>query len=267
MNAPRPERIRIRFSKFGRIRFISHRDVARVWERSLRRTRLPVSYSEGYSPRPRLRFGLALATAHESCGEYLDVDLVPGTEVDVSTLGDDVNPTLPPGIGVEAVAHVPAGTPSLQEAVESCSWLLEVENLDPRRAGEVVEQVLSATELPVTRERKGKQVTVISAQIRIEPSMPASRPAPAITSTRSGIAVALDTMARAWSFNSSRSKARLPGCCERRSRVLRTARATSLLRCGFLRSTMNLSAVCERINAITVSIYASIQSRPQASSE
>ncbi|MGK2928663.1 MAG: TIGR03936 family radical SAM-associated protein [Acidimicrobiales bacterium] len=159
MTPPRNERIRIRFSKFGRIRFTSHRDLARVWERSLRRTRLPVSYSEGFSPRPRLRFGLALATAHESCGEYLDVDLVPGTVVDVATLADLVDPTLPPGIHIQAAAHVAPGKPSLQEAVESCSWLIEVPDLDEGRAHALVEHALSATELPVTRTRKGKEVT------------------------------------------------------------------------------------------------------------
>lgn len=153
------ERIRIRFAKFGRIRFTSHRDIARVWERSLRRARLPVSYSEGYSPRPRLRFGLALATAHESCGEYLDVDLVPGTDVDVDALGEQLDPTLPPGLQVQAVAQVALGTPSLQEAVSSCSWLVEVTDLDPTRADVLIEQVLAAEELPVTRTRKGKDVT------------------------------------------------------------------------------------------------------------
>lgn len=159
MTPPQKERIRIRFSKFGRIRFISHRDVARVWERSLRRTRMPVSYSEGYSPRPRLRFGLALATAYESCGEYLDVDLEPGTDIDVDVVADLVNPTLPPGMHVQGVAAVAPGTPSLQEVVHSCSWLFEVDDLDPTRAADVVSQVLDATELPVTRSRKGKEVT------------------------------------------------------------------------------------------------------------
>lgn len=159
MTPPQKERIRIRFSKFGRIRFTSHRDLARVWERSLRRTRLPVSYSEGFSPRPRLRFGLALATSHESCGEYLDVDLVPGTDLDVDTLGGLVDPTLPPGMHVQGVANVAPGSPSLQESVSSCSWLVEVPDLDRTRAIECIEQVLAATELPVTRTRKGKEVT------------------------------------------------------------------------------------------------------------
>ncbi|MDZ7673859.1 MAG: TIGR03936 family radical SAM-associated protein [Acidimicrobiales bacterium] len=159
MSPPPRERIRIRFAKFGRIRFTSHRDLARVWERSLRRTRLPVSYSEGYSPRPRLRFGLALATAHESCGEYLDVDLVPGTELDVDALGERLDPMLPPGVHVQAVAPVAPRTPSLQEAVSSCSWLVEVPDLDRARADVLIEQVLAAEELPVTRTRKGKDVT------------------------------------------------------------------------------------------------------------
>lgn len=159
MNAPQKERIRIRFSKFGRIRFTSHRDLARVWERSLRRTRLPVAYSEGFSPRPRLRFGLALATAHESYGEYLDIDLVPGTDVDVPTLGERLDPTLPPGIHVQGAIRVEPGTPSLQEAVGLCSWLIEIPDIDPTRAEDLVEHVLTEEELLVTRTRKGKAVT------------------------------------------------------------------------------------------------------------
>ena len=57
---------RVRFTKLGKIRFLSHRDLARVWERGLRRTGVRVAYSEGFSPRPRLSFGLALSTGYES---------------------------------------------------------------------------------------------------------------------------------------------------------------------------------------------------------
>ena len=68
-------RVRFRFTKTGKIRFTSHRDVARMWERALRRARLPVAYTEGCSPRPKLSFGLALPTGCESNAEYLDVAL------------------------------------------------------------------------------------------------------------------------------------------------------------------------------------------------
>ena len=70
--------VRLRFSKLGMIRFTSHRDVARIWERALRRAELPIAYTEGFSPRPKLSFGLALSTAYESYGEYLDVALRDG---------------------------------------------------------------------------------------------------------------------------------------------------------------------------------------------
>ena len=53
-------KIRIRFSKLGKVRFTSHRDVARIWERALRRAAVPVAYTEGFSPHPKLSFGLAL---------------------------------------------------------------------------------------------------------------------------------------------------------------------------------------------------------------
>ena len=68
-------RVRFRFSKTGKIRFTSHRDVARMWERALRRSRLPVALSQGFSPHPLLSFGLALPTGCESLGEYLDARL------------------------------------------------------------------------------------------------------------------------------------------------------------------------------------------------
>ena len=68
-------KLRLRFSKTGKVRWTSHRDVARMWERAFRRTRLPLVYTAGFSPRPKISFGLALPTGHESVAEYLDVEL------------------------------------------------------------------------------------------------------------------------------------------------------------------------------------------------
>ncbi|MER3452927.1 MAG: radical SAM protein, partial [Acidimicrobiia bacterium] len=59
-------RARFRFTKLGKVRWTSHRDVARMWERALRKAGLPVAYSGGFAPRPRLAFGLALPTGYES---------------------------------------------------------------------------------------------------------------------------------------------------------------------------------------------------------
>src|SRR3954464_13341272 len=105
--------IRIRFSKLGKIRFTSHRDVARIWERALRRASVPVAYTQGFSPHPKLSFGLALSTGHESLGEYLDVDLA--EPVDVESIPARLDPCLPVGLHVQAADEIEPGTPSLQQ--------------------------------------------------------------------------------------------------------------------------------------------------------
>ena len=67
--------LRLHSTKKGKIRFASHRDIAKVWERALRRANIPLIYSEGFSPRPKIAFGLALPTGAESECEYLDVQI------------------------------------------------------------------------------------------------------------------------------------------------------------------------------------------------
>ena len=152
-------KVRIRFSKLGKVRFTSHRDTARIWERALRRVDAPVAYSEGFSPRPRLSFGLALSTGHESLGEYLDVDLLDqGGTLDVDELIARLDPALPVGFTAQGATVVGPGTPSLQEAVTSCTWRMEVTGADPGVVGTAVEQLLARDHLVVTRERKGKDV-------------------------------------------------------------------------------------------------------------
>lgn len=83
-------RLRVRFSKTGKIRFIGHRDVARVTERAVRKAGLPVAYSEGFSPRMKLSFGLALPTGYESDGEFVELPLVAGAVADrgAADIGD-----------------------------------------------------------------------------------------------------------------------------------------------------------------------------------
>jgi radical SAM-linked protein len=168
MSAPGLERtkVRLRYSKLGKVRFTSHRDTARIWERAIRRAELPVSYTEGFSPHPRLSFGLALSTGHESLGEYLDVDLdLPDAEVDLDAVMARFDPTLPAGsplprgFAVQGAMAVEPGTTSLQEAVTSCGWRMEVTGTHPGVVGAAVEQLLDADQLVVTRERKGRDVT------------------------------------------------------------------------------------------------------------
>ncbi len=146
--------IRIRFSKNGKVRFVSHRDVARLFERALRKLRLPVAYSEGFSPRPKLSFGLALSVAHESDAEYLDVELneLPSLE----GLPQALTAALPDGIDVVGVAALDQGTASLQKAITSCTWRIEVTGAPVAEVTAAVAETLAAPELPLERVRKGK---------------------------------------------------------------------------------------------------------------
>jgi radical SAM-linked protein len=158
-------RLRIRFAKLGKIRWTSHRDLARMWERAFRRVELPLAYSEGFSPRPKVSFGLALPTGHESVAEYLDVELTGLDGVDMDGLTGRLSGALPVGVDATAVAVLEPGTPSLQEDVTSCSWRWTAAPADgAERVGETemrarVATVLAAPRLEVTRTRKGNEVT------------------------------------------------------------------------------------------------------------
>ncbi|HEY4375560.1 MAG TPA: TIGR03936 family radical SAM-associated protein [Acidimicrobiales bacterium] len=160
-----PRRLRIMFTKTGKVRWTSHRDLARMWERAIRRVGLPVAYSEGFSPRPKLHFGLALSTGHESVAEYLDVDLMSEPDADLATeiglldLPARLTPALPVGIEALVAAEIDRRTPSLQQAVTSCTWRVEVRGIDPDTLAAATTRALAAPTLVLTRQRKGHDVT------------------------------------------------------------------------------------------------------------
>jgi radical SAM-linked protein len=152
-------RIRLRFSEHGKVRFCSHRDVARIWERAWRKAELPIEYSQGFSPHARMHFGLALSVGHESDGEYLDVDVPEGTEVDVEALPGRLTPELPEGFVVQAASVIGRDTLSLQQAVTSCTWQIEVLGTGPTDIDRAVRQLIEADSVLVERTRKGKTAT------------------------------------------------------------------------------------------------------------
>ena len=154
-------RLRIRFSKHGKVRFTSHRDVARIWERSLRRAGVPVAYSAGFSPRPKLSFGLALSTGFSSDAEYLDVevDAAWAAGIDYEALAGALTASLPAGMTALAAAGLASGEPSLQQAVTSCTWRIDAAGSDAREASDALSRAMARSELLVQRERKGRLAT------------------------------------------------------------------------------------------------------------
>jgi radical SAM-linked protein len=150
-------KLRVRATKLGKVRFTSHRDAARMWERALRRAGLPVAATEGFTPRPKISFGLALPTGAESIAEYVDIELRPDVaDLDVDDLPARLSTALPNGFDVLVVAVREPGAESLQEAVTSCTWELWSPLLS---AGDHADacRLLEADELVLERERKGKR--------------------------------------------------------------------------------------------------------------
>ncbi len=154
--------LRIRFTKLGKIRFTSHRDVARMFERAFRRADVPLAYTEGFSPRPRISFGLALSTGYESLAEYLDADvqdadLAPGAPIDELTLPPRLSAALPNGIDVVAIAPVDAHAPSLQQDVTSTTWRLTIVGADRASVVAAADEAMGATTIMATRVRTGQE--------------------------------------------------------------------------------------------------------------
>lgn len=152
-------KLRARATKIGKVRFTSHRDAARMWERALRRAGLPVAFTEGFTPRPKISFGLALPTGAESIAEYVDIELqhhVGADDVDLDTLPQRFCDALPNGFDVLAVVERDQRADSLQEAVTSCTWQLWSTQLTADDHHEAC-RLLESAELVLERKRKGKR--------------------------------------------------------------------------------------------------------------
>jgi radical SAM-linked protein len=148
--APPVQRIRIRYAKRGRLRFASHRDFSRAFERALVRARLPVAYSSGFNPHPRISYAGAAPTGAASEAEYLEVGLA--EEVDPEDVRAALDAALPPGLDVLEAAVSAGG--SLADRLEASSWRTSVPGLAADRAEQAVRQFLGAEEVLVDRMTK-----------------------------------------------------------------------------------------------------------------
>lgn len=124
-NPPPVQRMRIRYAKRGRLRFTSHRDFSRAFERAVVRARIPMAYSSGFHPHPRISYAGAAPTGAASEAEYLEIALA---EVQSP---DDVRralvDALPDGLDVLEVVDVAAGGPgSLTDRLEASRWTVVV---------------------------------------------------------------------------------------------------------------------------------------------
>lgn len=148
-----PLRLRITFSKTGAARYSGHLDLHKTWERSLRRAGLPLAYSQGFNPQPKIQLASALPLGFTSECEVADIWLerdAPPDEVAAALAR-----ALPPGLAVSAVERVDERLPALQTQLAAAEYNLEVESaVPPEEIDARIEALLLAKSLP--RERRGK---------------------------------------------------------------------------------------------------------------
>lgn len=130
---PPVQRLRMRYTKTGRMRFTSHRDFQRALERALRRAKVPMAYSAGFSPHPRISYANAAPTGAASLAEYVEIAVI--ARCDPSALREEVDKALPVGLDIAEV--LPAASPDLTDRLEASTWVIAL-------PGSSVEQVTKA---------------------------------------------------------------------------------------------------------------------------
>jgi radical SAM-linked protein len=163
---PTVQRVRLRFAKRGRLRFLSHRDVARSFERAVRRAGVPVSHSHGFSPHPRLSWVGAAPTGTASEAEYLEMGLT--REVDLAELVAALDAALPAGIDIVDAA-VAEGA-SLPDRIDASRWTIELPGVAPEALRAALEALLARDSVIVERVTPSgrRQIDVRAAVAHVE---------------------------------------------------------------------------------------------------
>ena len=155
-------RLRVRFAKTGEMALLSHLDLVRMLERALRRSQLPVSFTGGFHPLPRLQLALALPLGAEADSDWLDLSF---TEVvQPEQLMDRLAPLLPQGFALLEAHGVPVKSPALSQMLQSAHWrlCLQPSGADPlpaeRRCQEALGELLGTEALPLEElDRQGRR--------------------------------------------------------------------------------------------------------------
>ena len=147
--APPVQRLRIRYAKRGRLRFTSHRDFSRAFERAVFRARVPMAYSSGFNPHPRISYAGAAPTGSASEAEYLEIALA--EVVDPAAIHASLAEALPDGLDVLEVVESRGG--SLADLLEASRWQIDVPAPYDDVAGAVA-AFLAAPEIEVERMTK-----------------------------------------------------------------------------------------------------------------
>ena len=147
---PPVQRLRVRYAKRGRARFTSHRDFGRAFERALRRAGVPMAYSSGFSPHPRISYANAAPTGAASEAEYLEIGLA--APCDPAQVRAALDAALPPGLDIVDVVSAPPG--ALADQLTGSRWQVALVGVEPTDTLAAVNRFLAERKVPVTRMTK-----------------------------------------------------------------------------------------------------------------
>lgn len=168
MSEPTPMRVRVTYAKQGALRYTGHLDLQRVWERLLRRSGLPIVFSQGFNPLPKLQLAGALPLGIESSCEVMDFWMGEGMEL--VEIARKLTAAMPPGLEIIEVCEVELRSPALETQLQSAEYRVAVkEPVDRVELEKKIAELLKAVSLP--RERRGKTYDLrpLIEELRLEP--------------------------------------------------------------------------------------------------
>lgn len=166
------QRFRIHYSKHEGLRYTGNLDMHKVWERSLRRAKLPVAYSQGFHPQPKIQQGYPLPLGYLSTTEIVDVWL-DADQIDADCLRSSLEPAIPGGIELHEIEPVNLRETPLQARSQSAEYrivLLRPVQADDLRSG--IKRLLTARALPRTRRKKNYDLRPLIEALVLEESNP-----------------------------------------------------------------------------------------------
>ncbi len=150
------QRVRITYAKGGALKYISHLDLARTWERVFRRAGLPLAYSQGFNPRPRFQIAAALPVGVTGQGELLDLWLSDPLLPDQALTR--LRCVVPSGLTAGEVQEIELRAPSLQSQMRAASYRAVIRSQEPVQAIRIrVQALLAAPTILRRRQHKGKE--------------------------------------------------------------------------------------------------------------
>jgi radical SAM-linked protein len=146
------QRLRLRYAKRGRLRFASHRDLARALERALRRAQVPMAFSAGFTPHPKISYVGAAPTGAASEAEYLEIGLA--ERRDPEQVRAALDASLPEDIAVLECVEAREGAGSLADRIDAATWRIELPDLDPTDLEQALADFLARDSVEVPRRTK-----------------------------------------------------------------------------------------------------------------